>query len=156
MNLELDQLREVVLQSAQQAAAHAFHRAREVESDWPHSLTWLRTHQDWSDRENLLKLLLHSFETDQQFARSARRLLVSVQPNGIQSETVNDLQQAEKLFGDLAREVTRMLSRKKIEWEPSDPARLERGLQSAKEGNTVKADVAKTWFRRTQSVVHSP
>jgi hypothetical protein len=69
---------------------------------------------------------------------------------GAVPERLDELDQAEARFEELAHEVTLALEHRAREWQPAEPARLSLGLQLAREGKTVKADEARARFRPAQ------
>jgi len=112
------------------------------------ALEELRQRPTGDDAERLLFTLLSMFESDLRLVRSARALWAIAGELGADPEPQDELDRAEKRFQQLAAEVRRALEHRADDWQPADPGRLEQGLQLTREGKTVPADEARTWFRR--------
>jgi hypothetical protein len=140
-----------VIQSARQAADRAISRVPEAEDFWNEALAAFREEPTGAHVESLLRLLLNSFESSRQLVQSARALWEVAIDVGASPERLQQLEQAERRFEELASEAKRALEHRAAKWQPADPTRLAQGLQTAREGKTIKADEARSRFRQTKS-----
>jgi hypothetical protein len=141
-------LRQRAIESAQQAADYVISQVAQAEEVWRSALSTLCKKPTGDDAERLLRVLLDKFESAQQSVRSARDLWEVARQLGAAPERLDELDHAEGRFKELADETKVALEHRASDWQPTDPARLALGLRLAREGKTVKADEARTWFRR--------
>ena len=66
-------------------------------------------------------------------------------------ERLDELDQAEGRFEELAAEANAALEHRTKGWQPADPERLAQGLQMAREGEAVKSEEALARFRHPKS-----
>jgi len=66
-------------------------------------------------------------------------------------DRLDELEHAEKWFSERIADIKKGIESRLNPWQPADPERFARELKLAREGKTVSADEARTWFRRTES-----
>lgn len=144
-----DELRREVAESAHQAADYAALRAAEAEGVWGSALAVLRKAPAEDKAHRILRAALGVFESGLRLVRAARALCEMPEPDGAAPERLEELDRAGRRFEELAAEAAGALEHRERGWRPADPERLALGLQLAREGKTVKADEARTWFRKS-------
>jgi hypothetical protein len=144
----LEELRQMAVESAQQASAYALARLPQAEGVWRLALAALRHKPTGEDAERLLRSLLAVFESGQRLMKAPGELWEMARQLGAVVEQLDMLDKAEMRLEELATEARQALEFRSRNRQPADPARLALGLQMAQEGKTVKADEARAWFRR--------
>jgi DNA repair ATPase RecN len=144
----LEELRHRAVESARQATSHVLSKLPQAEGVWRSGLAALRN-DPTSDDEKLIRTLLNDFESCLRLVRAARALWAIPEQLKVAPERIDELDQAEGRFTELAAEARVALDHRAREWRPADPARLALGLQLAQEGKTIKAAEARARFRRS-------
>ena len=137
------------VESARQATDYAVSRLPQVEAVWRSAITILRgTPIDGDAQQQLLRILIEVFEAGERLCKASRELWALAEDLGASSEPIEDLDGARRRFAELAEEARVALEHREKGWQAADPDRLEYGLQLAREGRTIKADQARSRFRR--------
>ena len=135
------------LDVARLAIDFAIARVPQAEGFMRAAVTELRKEPTGDSAEGLLKALLHAIESCLRLVRAARSLWLCFEQSGVVPERFDELDRAERRFEELAADAKLALEHRAGDWRPADPARLALGLQQAREGKTVKAEEARSWFR---------
>jgi hypothetical protein len=140
-------LRRRVARQARAAERGVVATAGELEEFWAGAVKSLR---GLSTEEQILILQAATelAASGLQLRDSARHLWELVERLGGAPETSDDFASAGRTFERVAAEASRALAMRRGEWQPADPARLELGLQQAREGKAVPPEEARAWFRR--------
>jgi hypothetical protein len=141
--------REEVLESAWQAVLHSMSRLPPAEKFWQWTLAELR--RERANAETLLGHQLIMFEMGLRVMRSSREIWALALELGATPQPLDELDQTERRFEELAAEARRALEHRRLGWKPTDPDRFARGLQEAREGSAVSSAAARGWFRKTRS-----
>ncbi len=147
------QVQQKVPDSARQAMDYAIARVPQAEGLWRMALSMLRQQATGDEAEPLLRVLIGVFQSGQRLVGAARGLWQLANRLGIAGERLDELERAERQFAELSAEARGALEHRLRGWRPADPERLALGLQVAEQGNTVKAEDVRRWFRRTTSYV---
>jgi len=137
------------LESARQAIDYAVARVPQDEGVW-HSALAALGQQPRDEAEHLLRSLLEVFASGLRLVRSSRSLWEIAAQTGAAPERLVELDRAERRFEQLVAEVNKALLHRAPNWQPSDPARLARGLELAEQGKALPADEARAWFRNAR------
>lgn len=143
----LENLRERILESARQATEHVISRIPQAEGVWRSALVVLRTKPN-DECVRLLERLVSVFESGHRLARAPRALWKLAEQCKITPEGLETLESVEQRFDELAAEARAALTYRTQGRQPADPERLARGLELARERNTVTADAALARFQR--------
>src|SRR5262245_57453501 len=144
-----EKLRQKAIESARQATEFALACLHQAESYRNLMLLGLAEEPLGENAERLLRTVIELYESGNQLIRSPRLLWERAEKLGASAAGREELDQAERRFGELIAEATRALDHRINGWQPADPERLALGLQQAREGKTVKAEDARSWFRRS-------
>lgn len=144
-----EELRPHILRFARAATEFSVSRVSQLEGFMRLAVAALSEEPFGDSAEGLLRALLKSFESGRHLVRVTRSFWGSAERYQIPSERLDELDQAERRLDELAREMKRALEHRTANWQPADPARLAQGLQLARDGKTVTADEAQSWFRRS-------
>ena len=136
-------------EAAHQATTYVVARVPQVEGLWQAALSALRAKPE-DQGVRLLRQLVRAFQSAQRLAQSARAFWTLAVEFKIESAHLANLDTAQRRFQQLATEAQAALDQRINPKRPTDPTRLELGLQQAREGKTVKASEALARFRRTQ------
>jgi len=144
-----EEVQRKAVESARQAADYAVSRLSQAEEVWRMALASLRQKPTGDAAERLLRIHLEGFYSGRRLAHAARALWEIPEQMGAAKERHDELDRAHARFEELANEAEKALEHRTRGWQPADPDRLALGLRLAREGKTVKADEARTWFRQT-------
>ena len=144
----LDELKRKTVESARQATRYALSRLPQTEAVWESAIVALREKIGSDDAKRLLRSLGSVFEAGQRLFKAPRELWALANSLGASVEGMAEIDQARQRFEDLAREIRLALEHREWGWQATDADRLAQGLQLAREGKTIKADAARSRFRR--------
>ena len=113
------------------------------------ALDILRTEPFGESAEACLRTVLKGFRSGQRLIGAVRSFWQTAEQMGVAPARFDELDETEHRLEELVAEAERALEHRTRDWRPADPQRLAAGLQLAREGDTVKADEARAWFRRT-------
>src|SRR5579859_3613405 len=118
---------------------------------WRSFLVWMR--EPWSRDESVqhLRVFQRLFEASQHMMATCRTLCNRATAMGATLDRLDELEHAEKWFSERIADIKKGIESRLNPWQPADPERFARELKLAREGKTVSADEARTWFRRTES-----
>jgi len=136
------------VESARQATDYAVARVAQAEAAWRSALVSLRKTPTGAEAERLLRVHVTVFESGRRLVGAARALWQIPELVDDQRERLDELNRAGRRIEELVAEAKLALEHRERGWQPADPARLALGLQLAREGKTIKADEARTWFRK--------
>src|SRR5438876_968877 len=92
------------IDSARQATAYALSRVSQVEGGWRLALAALRGQSSQAEQERLLRTLLNVFESCLRLVQCSRVLWTIAEKMGATKERLDELDQVEKRFEELAAE----------------------------------------------------
>ncbi len=143
-----DELLQRAVESARQATDYSVARVAQAEGAWRSALVSLRMTPTGAEAERLLRVHEGVFESVRRLVGSARALWQIPELVEVPGDRIDELNRAERRVAELVAEARQALEHRERGWQPANPARLALGLQLAREGKTVKADEARTWFRK--------
>ena len=146
---DLETLRRRVAREARAATRDVAAEAQEIGELWSAAVQALRQGLAAEEQITVLQGFTELAGSGNDFGESARRLWAVVEQLGGQAEGVEELAAVGRLFDHVHAEASRALAARETPWQPSDPARLEHGLQEVREGRAVPPDEARTRFRKS-------
>lgn len=144
----LEELKRDAVESARQATSYALSRLPEAEAVWQLALLALMKEIAGEEATSLLRTLRRLFEAGQRLCKALLGVWGIAEKLGATPESLDDLERGARRFAELNAQVILALEHHEHWWDPADPTRLALGLGLAREGKTIKADEARSRFRR--------
>jgi chromosome segregation ATPase len=140
-----------VAREARSATLNVTAVAREVEGLWSSAVESFRNGLPADEQVAVLQAHADLARSGQDLLESVRRLWAAVERLGAQAEEADELADADRRFDRMRTEATRALGMRTTPWQPSDPARLEAGLQQARAGNVLSPEEVRARFRKDRA-----
>jgi hypothetical protein len=121
--------------------------ARELNELWNAAVGSLREGLSLEEQIAVLESFLDLAGSLGALTESVSRFWELVNQMGSNAEGAADLSDARRVFDRVRSEAARALQARRAPWQPSDPARLERGRRETEEGKRLSPDQARAFFR---------
>jgi hypothetical protein len=148
MQADLDTVRRRWAREARSATRDLVAGAEEMKDLWSRAVQFLRQGLSAEEQITVLQLSADLAASGHEYREAIHRLWAAVEQIGGQAEGAEELAEVGRLFDRVIAEATRAIEVRKTPWKPSDPARLEQGLEEIRQGKAVSPDEARARFRK--------